>query len=157
MITNIEIRKPTARDVRLLVQNMRQSDMDELKAYFSDDYDYIVKTSVKYSKDAWSVVVNGKLLFICGVGLVSLIGRVGCPWLLGTDDIAQYPKEFYKQTQKILEEVLQDYDKLQNHVYFKNTQSLRFLKRLGFDIKDAEKYGANNEMFHPFEKVSNHV
>ena len=154
MITNIEIRKPTARDIRLLVQNMRQSDMDELKAYFNNDYEYIVKTSVKYSKDAWAVVVNGKLLFICGVGLVSLIGRVGCPWLLGTNDIAQYPKEFYKQTKTILAEVLQDYDKLQNHVYFKNTQSMQFLKRLGFDVKSPEQYGANGEMFHPFEMVA---
>lgn len=147
---NIEIRKPTARDVRLLVENMRQTDKDELKAYYNDDYTFAVNTSIKFSTDSWAVVVNGKLLFIAGVGLLSMIGKVGCPWLLGTDAINQFPFEFYKQSKKLLNEVLRDYAALTNHVYGKNATAIRFLKHLGFSVKEAEPYGAHGELFHPF-------
>ncbi|EMT2447110.1 DUF2833 domain-containing protein [Acinetobacter baumannii] len=153
-ITNIEIRKPTDRDIRILVENMREADKEELRAYFNDNYEWIVKTSVKYSRDAWAVVVNGKLLFICGVGLTSMIGCVGCPWLLGTDHIANHPKEFFKQSKKILSEMLQDYDKLINYVYTKNNNAIRYLKRLGFIFSEAKPHGANGELFYPFEMVS---
>ncbi|MFU8927754.1 DUF2833 domain-containing protein [Acinetobacter puyangensis] len=149
-MTNIEIRKPTQRDIRILVENMRPADQEELKAYFNDNYQWSIATSVKYSKDTWAVVVNGKLLFICGVGLTSLIGKVGCPWLLGTTYIEQYPKEFLKQSTKILQEVMQDYAVLSNHVYGKNEKAIKFLKRIGFIVGEPEKYGANGELFRPF-------
>ncbi|WP_151748948.1 phage protein Gp13 family protein [Acinetobacter oleivorans] len=147
---NIEIRKPTERDIRILVENLRPADQEELKAYFSDNYDWIVKTCVKGSRDAWSVVVNGKLLFICGVGLTSLIGNIGCPWLLGTTHIKKYPIEFVKQSRSILREMLANYDALKNHVYIKNDAAIRFLKHLGFSIKEPVIHGANGELFHPF-------
>lgn len=153
-ITNIEIRKPTDRDIRILVENMREADKEELRAYFSDNYDFIVKTSVKYSRDAWAVVVNGKLLFICGVGLTSMIGNIGCPWLLGTDHIASYPIEFFKQSKKILGEMMLDYDTLTNHVYVKNDNAIRYLKRLGFKFSEPEPHGANGELFYPFAMVA---
>lgn len=152
--TNIEIRKPTERDMRMLVANLRPADQEELKAYFSDDFDFIVKTSVKYSRDAWSVIVNGKLLFICGVGRTSLIGDVGCPWLLGTTHISQFPKEFYKQSLQIVNEIRQNYKLLINHVYTKNTVAIRYLKRMGFELKDPVPHGANGELFHPFGMVT---
>ncbi|MBJ9706889.1 DUF2833 domain-containing protein [Acinetobacter baumannii] len=147
---NIEIRKPTERDIRILVENLRDADKDEMKAYFNDNFHWMIKMSIKHSSDAWTVVVNGKLLFICGVGVSSLIGNVGCPWLLGTNYIKQYPFEFYKQCQSILKEMRSEYAVLVNHVYEKNKNAIRFLKRLGFDLKKAEPYGANNKMFHPF-------
>ncbi|WP_212386697.1 DUF2833 domain-containing protein [Acinetobacter junii] len=153
-ITNVEIRKPTDRDIRILVENLRESDKEEMKAYFNDDYSWQVKTSVKFSRDAWSVIVNGKLLFICGVGLTSMIGNVGCPWLLGTSFIQNYPKEFYKQANNILAEIKDNYDFLENHVHAKNKTAVAFLKRLGFKIGEPEKYGANGDLFHPFVMVT---
>ncbi len=147
---NIEIRKPTERDIRILVENLRDADKDEMKAYFNDNYHWMIKMSIKHSSDAWTVVVNGKLLFICGVGMSSLLGNVGCPWLLGTNFIKQYPIEFYKQSKNILNEIKSEYDVLINHVYAKNENAIRFLKKLGFDLKAPESYGNNNELFHPF-------
>lgn len=149
-ITNIEIRKPTDRDIRLLVENLREADKEEMKAYFNENYEWMIKTSVKFSKDAWSVVVNGKLLFICGVGLTSLIGNVGCPWLLGSNHIYRYPKEFVKQAKLILEEIKEEYACLSNHVYAENKNAIRFLKRLGFSLNDPEHYGAHGKLFIPF-------
>lgn len=153
-VTNIEIRKPTERDIRMLAENLRPADQEEVKAYFNDDYHWAIKTSVKYSRDAWAVIVNGKLLFIVGVGLTSMIGRVGCPWLLGTNHIAKYPKEFFKQCSIILQELKEEYSLLANHVYAKNDAAVRFLKHLGFKLKEAEPYGKNGEMFFPFEMVT---
>ncbi|MCH7392422.1 DUF2833 domain-containing protein [Acinetobacter dispersus] len=153
-ITNIEIRKPTERDIRILVEYLRPADKAEMKAYFNDNYAWQIKTSVKYSRDAWAVVVNGKLLFICGVGLTSMIGNVGCPWLLGTTHIQSHQKEFYKQAQKILGEMKENYSVLENHVHAKNTTAVSFLKRLGFKIGEAEPYGTNGEMFYPFAMVA---
>lgn len=153
-ITNIEIRKPTDRDIRILVENLRPADQEEMKAYFNDNFQWQIKTSVKYSRDAWAVIVNGKLLFICGVGLTSMIGNVGCPWLLGTTHIQNFKKEFFKQAQNILAEMKGNYGILENHVHAANTNAIGFLKHLGFKIGDAEPYGANGELFHPFVMVT---
>ncbi|WP_333662720.1 phage protein Gp13 family protein [Acinetobacter sp.] len=153
-MTNIEIRKPTDRDIRILVENLRPADQEEMKAYYNDNYTWQIKTSVKYSRDAWAVVVNGKLLFICGVGLTSMLGNVGCPWLLGTIHIADNKKEFYKQAQRIFGEMKANYDVLTNHVYAKNKTAVNFLKHLGFKIGEPEPYGKNGEMFHPFVTVA---
>ena len=40
---NIEIRKPTERDIRILVENLRDADKDEMKAYFNDNYHWMIK------------------------------------------------------------------------------------------------------------------
>lgn len=152
-ITNVEIRKPTDRDIRILAENLRPSDQEEMKAYFNEDYSWQIKTSVKYSRDAWAVVVNGKLLFICGVGLTSMLGNVGCPWLLGTTHINKFQKEFYKQVKNILAEMRANYDVLENHVHAKNETAVNFLKHLGFKLGEPEPYGANDELFHPFVMV----
>ena len=151
---NIEIRKPTERDIRILVENLRPADQEELKAYFNDNYHWIVKTCVKGSRDSWAVVVNGKLLFICGVGITSLIGKVGCPWLLGTNFISKYPFEFIRQTRKILGEMLLNHELLLNHVYVKNDVAIRFLKHLGFKLETPVVHGINGELFHPFSMVA---
>lgn len=150
---NIEIRKPTERDMRMLVENMRDEDKQEIRAYFNENFDFAVKTSVKFSRDSWAVIVNGKLLFIAGVGLISMLGNVGCPWLLGTVFIKQFPKEFFKQALNIVEELKENYTILSNHVHADNAQAIRFLKHLGFKILDAEPYGANGQLFHPFEMM----
>lgn len=153
-ITNVEIRKPTDRDIRILVENLRDSDKEEMKAYFNEDYTWQIKTSVKYSSDAWSVIVNGKLLFICGVGLTSMIGSVGCPWLLGTTFIQDNKKEFFKQAQLILAEMKESYSVLENHVHAKNSAAVLFLRHLGFKLGEPEPYGANGDLFHPFVMVA---
>lgn len=153
-MTNIEIRKPTDRDIRILVENLRPADKEEMKAYFNDNFQWQIKMSVKYSRDAWAVIVNGKLLFICGVGLTSMIGNVGCPWLLGTVFIQNFKKEFLKQVQNIFAEMKENYGILENHVHAANSSAVNFLKHLGFKIGDAEPYGANGELFHPFVMVT---
>lgn len=148
---NIEIRKPTERDVKRLVENLREADKVELKAYLNDNFEWIIKASIKASDDAWAVIVNGKLLFIAGVGQTSMIGKVGCPWLLGTDHIAQFPLEFYRQSKGILFESLRVYKTLLNHVHVGNLKAISYLKHLGFKFSDAVPYGANGELFYPFQ------
>lgn len=150
---NIEIRFPSEKDMKYLSEHMRGQDVAEVTASHGTNMHYIIKSCVRRSNDAWALLVDKKLMFIAGIGEVSLLGGVGAPWLLGTDLITQHPKIFLRYTRELISEVMQTHNCLANYVDVRNSAAIRYLKHMGFRFGEAVPYGLMQLPFYPFEMI----
>ena len=151
---NIEIRTPTAKDMRYLATHLRDQDQAELSASHGDNYHQVIKDSVQHSSEVWALLVDGRLMFIAGVGEVSLLSSTGSPWLLGTTLIVKHPKVFLSYTRKIIKDMQKTHQTLVNFVDVRNTVAIRYLKHMGFTLYDAVPYGRLKKLFYPFDMVT---
>lgn len=150
----IDIRFPNEKDITWLAKHLRTQDQQEVIASHGEDFHQIIRQSIEQSSDAWALLVDGKLMFIAGIGEVSLISGVASPWLLGTDLVTKYPKVFLSYTRQLIREVLKTHEVLFNFVDVRNTLAIRYLKHMGFVFHEAQPYGRLNQLFYPFEMVA---
>ena len=129
---------------------MRKHDVQEVNAATRMGVRNAVETSVNLSTYAKTGLVNDELVCMWGVCPISLISSSGSPWMLGTDLIEKKQRIFLRRSKPWLEDIKKDYKTLENHVDERNTLSVRWLKWLGFEMKKAEPYGVNGELFHKF-------
>jgi len=146
----IEIREVEDGDIAVLVRNMRKHDVQEVNAATRMGVRNAVETSVNLSTYAKTGLVNDELVCMWGVCPISLISSSGSPWMLGTDLIEKKQRIFLRRSKPWLEDIKKGYKTLENHVDERNTLSVRWLKWLGFEMKKAEPYGVNGELFHKF-------
>ena len=95
-------------------------------------------------------MLSDKPVGMFGVTPLSVIGRHGSPWLLGTDELANHSRSFLKGCIKHFPEVTKGFDFLENYVDARNEVSIRWLKWLGFVIMEPEPYGPFKLPFHRF-------
>ena len=150
MADKIEIREIEDGDIAVLVRNMRKHDVQEVNAATRMGVRNAVETSVNLSTYAKTGLVNDELVCMWGVCPISLISSSGSPWMLGTDLIEKKQRIFLRRSKPWLEDIKKGYKTLENHVDERNTLSVRWLKWLGFEMKKAEPYGVNGELFHKF-------
>lgn len=141
----------TEGDIAELVANMRQQDRDELDAAGADDPEQAVVYSCAGSRFCWTARFDGKLACVFGVGTVSHLAGIGAPWLLGTDEIRRHQRAFIKHSRPYIEKMLKVYPELYNMVDARNSRAIRWLKRMGFSLAEAQPLGPKNMPFHPFK------
>lgn len=98
------------------------------------------------------VAPDGEPVALLGVAPMSLLGGIGCPWMLGTDRVFEFPRAFIKEGTRLVGDMLGMYPHLINYVDARNVKSIRWLKRLGFTVDDQPvPYGPKGVPFHRFE------
>ena len=150
MADKIEIREVEEADIDLLVENMREHDVQEVNAATNMGIENAVKTSVKLSSYSKTGLVNDELVCMWGVCPISLISGSGSPWMLGTDLIEKKQRVFLRRSKPWLDDIRKDYRYLENFVDARNVLSVKWLKWLGFEMDEAEPYGIHGEPFHKF-------
>jgi hypothetical protein len=135
---------------------MRDSDRLEVEAMGYEPIPALAG-GLRVSTKAWTGLVDGRPCLIGGVCPSSILGGIGVPWLLGTDDISRVRKQFLRQALECRNECLRMYPVLRNNVDQRNTVAIRWLEWLGFDIGPAVELGVNGELFHPFELRAQNV
>lgn len=100
---------------------------------------------------------EGELLCIFGAAPVGLMDDVAAPWLLGTVDLFKYPQALTKGAQRYITQISQQYPRLMNYVDQRNTQSVAWLRRMGFEIDPPEPFGYRSLLFHRFHKDFSNV
>ena len=75
-------------------------------------------------------------LAIFGVRPKTVTSDVGTVWLLGSDEALRHRRKFMTMVPKVLEIWLEEYKLLENYVHVKNKTSVRWLKRLGFQMEE---------------------
>jgi hypothetical protein len=85
----IRIRPSFLSDADTLAPDLRAADRSEIEANSGREPAFALRQSIQYSKECWTVLVDGKIACIFGVGQV---GDNGVPWMLGSNLIARHAK-----------------------------------------------------------------
>ncbi len=139
-------------DIPKLIEGMRDPDIAEVIAMSGPNIALTLERAVSASTDCWAVDHRDGLYMLCGVAPVSLIGGIGCPWMLGTTLIDQSPKPLMGVSVPYRERMEKSYPMLVNYVDARNTRSIRWLSRIGFTIHDPILTGWENRPSHRFDR-----
>ncbi len=145
------------RDVRHIASNLRQCDRQELEAVHGPGLDFqdCLRTAVLASEECYVLVTpDGEPVALFGLAPVSLLGGLGCPWLLGTDAFMDYPRDIVVLGKRMVRKWSERYDQLFNYVDARNLRSIAWLQHIGFLVFEAQPYGLNGEPFRRFERCA---
>ena len=80
----------------------------------------------------WVIVERDEIVGVFGIA--PLGNRQGCPWLVGTDQLTKLGTRFLRGCKMWMSMVTPYYDLLTNYVAAENTDTIRWLRWLGFTI-----------------------
>ena len=145
------VRRAISEDIAFLAPKMRQADRDEIKA--SDNVGAVeaLMTPFQYKGHrTWSVVGTEEEYVIGMFGSVPTLDRdYGVAWLLSSEELFNYKKEFIKQSPEWVDEMGKGYRYLYNWVDCRNEKSIKWLRYLGFKtIRREEQYGKGKMPFY---------
>ena len=149
-MSQVKFGKPTPAALKFIADNMRKADADEVWASGRYTPTEAIELSVRGSKKLVVVYADDTPLTVLGVVPRGVLSDVGIPWLLSAEQALNYKREFLKLSPPVIDEMLDIYPKLVNHVHSKNKLSIRWLKWLGFTIEDPELIRTTGELFHRF-------
>lgn len=144
----------TERDIDdLLHTGLRRQDAAEVFAALGmTDLRKLLERGVADSYDPGAARgADGKLWCIFGVvPYGSALTDTGLLWALSTDEMERHPVALTAATARYIEHARQRYPRLVNFVDARNRPSIRWLKRLGFTMDEAQPYGVGQLPFHRF-------
>jgi hypothetical protein len=85
-------------------------------------------------------------------GITRIDAGVGAPWLLGSDRILEYRREFIRRSREEVSKIARPWARLTNYVSEANVLHVRWLGWLGASFHELEPtYGAGRVPFRRFE------
>lgn len=130
----------TEGDARELAPLLRAEDRGEVMALGFDPLHGLLR-SLTAAREAWTWRDDGKIICMAGIAPLSLIGRTGVPWLLGSALVATHRRAFMVETRNTVARWLTLYDALRNVVDARYAAAIRWLRWLGFTIGEPFALG----------------
>lgn len=130
-------------DAEYIANNMRKSDIHECSIFNFTPYDAVTKPIIHYPDETYSIIINNKLVCLCGTAPIPET-NMGSIWGLGTDDIDKYFVSWFKNTNKTIDIMQKNYEQVTNSIPLSNKKYIRWLKKSGF-IFDKKTYFRKNE------------
>jgi hypothetical protein len=147
---SVRVEHITSTAVEYITRNMRQTDIDEIKQGNGLTPRESIEHSIMLSDQSYIIRIGEIPVAIFGLVQEDKLLGAGVPWLLGTDDIDDYPFAFIRAVNGILKKMMLSSPGLMNYVHSKNKKSIRMLEHLGFKMVKDINIGQNNELFHEF-------
>lgn len=116
-----------------VANHMARADVDECSALGMGPY-RAVEDSLNRSAAAWTGMVDETPVCMFGVCPVDILGGIGSPWLLGTDEIKRHAKTFITLNKRYVPKMLELFPILMNVVDARHETAIRWLKWLGFQF-----------------------
>jgi len=141
-------------DLEFLADNLREADKQELRALLGDDVVFfeVLSTAVMRSSHLWvGALENDQPVSIFGAAPISMLTGEASPWFLSTDEAYRYPRTLMLEGRRYLSRMLEAYEYLYNYVDARNDRSIRWLKRMGFQLHEATPQGVAEMPFHKFD------
>ncbi len=104
------------------------------------------------SRDCFAIERQGRVVALFGV--VGIPGEIGCPWMLGTEDLRRC-WSLLRECRRRLDSYLQQYRHLTNAVWAQNEVHIQWIKWLGFTFEGSDV--RNGQTFLHFHRRSQHV
>jgi len=129
---------------------LRQADRDEVKAGSGMDAAEVLLVAVAHAKQADAWFMEGRLVAISGISGSLVDTSAGVIWMLASDELDQFPKQFMKGRRQYVRDLLKGYDMLFNFVDNRNTKAQKWLQWLGFTLGEPRPFGVAGLLFRPF-------
>lgn len=142
MDNNFMVKQTKAEDIQLLVNNLRQDDIDELTAGGSTPLVSLMNGYLM-SDECYSAFANNLIIGMFGVNY-----QTHSIWFLGNDLCASVKREWIRTAAYYIRHFLELSPVLMNTVSTKNTLHIKWLKRMG--AKFSAPYERNNHLFQDF-------
>lgn len=146
----VEIRPAQESDGQTLANALRPADIAEARAGGFEPAEAVL-ASLRASSLAMTALVNGELACVFGVVPVSLLGGIGCPWLLGTKVLDRHSRILVRLAPKYIWLMRSRFPHLVNSVHAEHTESVRWLRRLGFTFSEPWLHPETGATFCTFE------
>lgn len=158
----VEVSFASVEDAAAIEPFLRADDFDELVAMTGPDVLANLVSCVEQSagrggKMAFAARHQGELIALFGFVPGGLLSDTAHPWLVGTDGLARVSGTLNRLARSYCSVVLGAYPLLFNYVDARNKVSIAWLKRLGFEVHDAEPFGVAGLPFHRFEMRASDV
>jgi len=131
---------------------LRAADREEVWAVAHLQPQAALRESIASSAAAWTGMADGEPVCVFGVVPASILGGIGIPWMLGSDGVVKHQRAFLRRNKRYVEAMLEMYPLLINFVDARNTIAIRWLRWLGFEIREAKPYGVEGLPFHQFDR-----
>ena len=145
-----EVISTTEEHILELSQTMRKPDVDEVWAGWHKTPLEALRSSVKYTKQSWTGLANGRVVCMFGIAQPSILSYAGTPWLLGSEELPKHFRTFLRGNKIYIKAIKKEFEFLENYVDTRNVIAIRWLKWLGFKLNPAEPYGVEQRAFHKF-------
>lgn len=146
----VQVRAATLLDVIKISVHIRQSDVDEVFAATGRDIMDELVDSYKTSTVCWIAHESDELIAVLGVSPTDH-PQYGIPWMLATDKLYENKKSLVRLSREIVSIMHTLYPILTNFVDERNTDSINYLKWLGFEFPQRlDQYGYEGRPFWQF-------
>jgi len=150
----VEFIDATMEHCKIIAENMRECDKNEVWASSHQEPLTALVESLKLSTYAQTATLDGVPCAMYGVGAKNVLDDWGAPWMLATDDLRLWGKQFLMRSIRVIREMLQFHPILFNFVDARNAASIQWLIWLGFDVSpQPEPWGMDGLPFHTFRKT----
>jgi hypothetical protein len=130
----LEIRPATAEDAAHVARFMRAADVAEARGLSNMGPFQATCAALYTSERSQCATLHGDPILLFGCANLSILGRYGSPWLLGTDRVEEVQRAMLEVTRQWVDGWRRRYDLLENVADGRNTKSLGWLRRLGFKL-----------------------
>lgn len=122
------------KNIKKVIENLRLEDEIEMIFEFGENWKNVVSNSAKSSEIKIIVDELNNPVGLFGIKEIDKNTAEIC--LLATDKLKDNPISFLLNARKIVKNWLRKYKKLQNYIYKHNKSGIRWLKLLGFELKE---------------------
>lgn len=120
-------------DTAHVAAHMRDVDIAELAAVSMTTPEIALRRALDMCGDNYVAKLDGEPIAVLGNYTMTL-GRVGTPWLLGTDKVSRASKSLVDLSRRYVEHLKHTHTRLVNIVHDENRPSKLYLKAIGFTL-----------------------
>ncbi len=129
---------------------LRPADLAECVAEGYADAAAALEDALESSEQSWLVLFDGKPAAMFGVGPFDPPrADAGVVWVLTTAEVERAPMTFFRESKRILGELLEKYSKLGNLVDANYHCAIRWLLALGFKVGAPAPHRDTGALFCP--------
>ncbi len=133
-----------------LASTMRAADVAEVWAAAHFSPEEALLASMEFTLDPRVGLVDGEVMYMCGVAQPILLSNWGFCWVLTSHLVDENPRWFLRCSKAWVAEVRLEHSLLLNYVDARHIVSVRWLKWLGFTVLPPRPLGVDQLPFHLF-------
>ena len=148
----VELIEYTEDAMLYVAENMKPADREEVHATLGHRRyaDALRLSAASAASVRIAISAYGEPVAIFGVTTVSVLYNTGAPWLMTVNATRRHRRALMTLGREYTAAMLQNYDRLTNHVDARHTESVAWLQHIGFTVEPPKPHGALALPFHRF-------